>query len=54
MTPTLHHTVNEETNGDIGHYIIVFGEEERDITEDNESPDEPGGELNKQDNKDNT
>ena len=52
VTPQLHNTVNKQPKGNVGHDIIVFGEEGREIIEDNESPDDSGGEWKGQDNKD--
>ena len=49
MIPLSNHTTNEGHKGTVGHDVIVFGEEERDITDDNISEDESVGECNEQD-----
>ena len=43
VTPPLHQTFNEEPKGDVGHDIIIFREKQREIIDNDESPDEPGG-----------
>ena len=46
VLPPSNHTTNEEPKGNLGHEAIVFGEEERDITEYNRSEDKSVVELN--------
>ena len=40
VIPPLNHTTSEEPKGNGGHEVIIFGEEERDTTEDNTSGDD--------------
>ena len=51
VTPLLYHTVNEFHKENVGNVIILFGDKERYTTEEYESVDDPGGELNKHDNE---
>ena len=51
VTPLLYHNVNEFHKENVGNVIILFGDKERYTTEEYESVDDPGGELNKHDNE---